>query len=91
MMYLGLKENGEIHSWASVPVEGYAQVNESDLPDSYLEGFGQRRWLFIDGQFVERENWLAEWNEAVRITAEHRAEEARLEEERRLALEATPE
>lgn len=90
-MYLGLTSDGLVDTWTSIPIEGYTKIDEADLPASWLEGFGQRRWVCVNGALVERENWLAEWEEAVRITAEYRAEQARLEQERLAALEATPE
>jgi hypothetical protein len=90
-MYLGLAADGRVDTWTSIPIEGYTEINEADLPEDYLAGFGQRRWVCVNGSLVERENWLAEWEESVRVTAERSAEAARLEQERLAALEETPE
>jgi len=64
-IYLCVFTNGSIDSWSYVPTVGYVELREEDLPENYISEFGKKKFLFIDGNFVEREGWLQEWEEGV--------------------------
>jgi hypothetical protein len=64
-MYISVNDLGLVESWSQEGSEAMIYVDESIVPANHTEDFSKKRWLFVDGSFVERVGWLDEWNMAL--------------------------
>lgn len=64
-IYLCVFTDGSIDSWSYVPTTGYIELETKNLPENYISEFGKRKFLFVNGNFVERDGWLEEWEQSV--------------------------